>query len=459
MLRGGLVKGGTRHRVLIAEDEPGIRLGIKDFLEAKGYEVEEAETCEATEALFRTSRPDLAVLDYLLTDGNTLDLLPRLKVIDPLTPILFLTGHGTIDLAVRAVKQGADQFFTKPVELPTLLVVIERLLDSERSRKKDLAVRSRQSRMSIDPFVGTSDAIRRVAQEAARVAASESPVLVRGETGTGKGVLARWLHRNGPRAEESFVDMNCAGLSRDLLETELFGHERGAFTGASTAKTGLLEVAHRGTVFLDEIGDMDVEVQAKLLKVLEEKQFRRLGETRDRRVDIRLVAATHQDLAERVRQKKFRSDLFFRVNTIPLTMPALRERAEDIAELAEVLLLRLAPEMGRSEARLSREAVRALERHSWPGNIRELRNVIERALLLTDGPQIEASSLRFDTGLQAESTSSDSSLTLLEVERRHIARVLQEEGGRVEQAALRLGVPRSSLYQKIKRHGIVASRI
>jgi DNA-binding NtrC family response regulator len=453
------VKGGTRHRVLIAEDEPGIRLGIKDFLEAKGYEVEEAETCEALEALFRASRPDLAILDYLLTDGNTLDLLPRLRAIDPLTPILFLTGHGTIDLAVRAVKQGADQFFTKPVELPTLLVVLERLLDSERSRKKDLAVRSRQHRTAVDPFVGRSAAIRRVAEEAVRVAASESPVLVRGETGSGKGVLARWLHRNGPRAEESFVDMNCAGLSRDLLETELFGHEKGAFTGASSAKTGLFEVAHRGTVFLDEIGDMDPEVQAKLLKVLEEKQFRRLGETRDRRVDIRLIAATHQDLAERVRQKKFRSDLFFRVNTIPLTMPALRERTEDIAELAEMLLLQLGPEMGRSEARLSTDAVRALQRHSWPGNIRELRNVIERALLLTDGPQIEASNLRFESGLQAEGASFDASLTLLEVERRHIARVLEEEGGRVDRAAQRLGVPRSSLYQKIKRHGLALSRI
>ncbi len=453
------MKGGTRHRVLIAEDEPGIRLGIKDFLEAKGYEVEEAETCEATEALFRASRPDLAILDYLLTDGNTLDLLPRLKAIDPLTPILFLTGHGTIDLAVRAVKQGADQFFTKPVELPTLLVVLERLLDSERSRKKDLAVRSRQDRTAVDPFVGRSAAIRRVAEEAVRVAASESPVLVRGETGSGKGVLARWLHRNGPRAEESFVDMNCAGLSRDLLETELFGHEKGAFTGASSAKTGLFEVAHRGTVFLDEIGDMDPEVQAKLLKVLEEKQFRRLGETRDRRVDIRLIAATHQDLAERVRQKKFRSDLFFRVNTIPLTMPALRDRGEDIPELAEMLLQQLGAEMGRSEARLSRDAVRVLQRHSWPGNIRELRNVIERALLLTDGPLIEGSNLRFESGLQAEGASFDTSLTLLEVERRHIARVLEEEGGQVDRAAQRLGVPRSSLYQKIKRFGLALSRI
>jgi DNA-binding NtrC family response regulator len=453
------VKGGTRHRVLIAEDDPGIRLAIKDFLETRGYDVEEADTCEATEALFRDSRPDVAVLDYLLTDGNTLDLLPRLKAIDPLTPVLFLTGHGTIDLAVRAVKQGADQFFTKPVELPTLLVVLERLLDSERSRKKDLAVRSRQDRTSIDPFVGKSTSIRQLAAEAGRVAASDSPVLIRGETGSGKGVLARWLHRNGPRAEEALVDLNCAGLTRDLLETELFGHEKGAFTGAASAKAGLLEVAHRGTVFLDEIGDMDLEVQAKLLKVLEEKQFRRLGETRDRRVDIRLVAATHQDLTERVRQRKFRSDLFFRVNTIPLTVPALRDRAEDIPELAGILLLRLASEMGRGEVQLSKEALRALQKHPWPGNIREMRNVIERAVLLSDGPGIEEADLRFESGLSTEGAAFDTDLTLLEVERRHIARVLQEEGGRVDQAARRLGVPRSSLYQKIRRHGIVVSRI
>jgi DNA-binding NtrC family response regulator len=453
------LKSGTRDRVLIAEDDPGIRLGMRDFLEAKGYDVEEAETCGATEALFRSWRPDVAILDYLLIDGNTLDLLPSLKAIDPLTPVLFLTGHGTIDLAVRAVKEGADQFFTKPVELPALLVVIERLLDSERSRKKDLAVRSRQDRTSIDPFVGTSAAIRKLADEATRIAGSESPVLVRGETGSGKGVLARWLHRMGPRADEAFVDLNCAGLTRDLLETELFGHEKGAYTGATNAKAGLLEVAHRGTVFLDEIGDMDLEVQAKLLKVLEEKQFRRLGDTRDRRVDIRLVAATHQDLPERVREKKFRSDLFFRINTIPLSVPALRERTEDIPPLADVLLSRLAPEVGRRAARLSSGALEALKRHSWPGNIRELRNVVERALLLGDGPVIEASDLRFESGLEVESATSDTSLTLLELERRYIERVLREEGGRVDQTARRLGVPRSSLYQKIKRHGIALSRI
>jgi DNA-binding NtrC family response regulator len=452
------VKASTKHTVLIVEDEAAIRLGIKDFLEAKGYQVEEADTCEATEALFRTARPDVAILDYLLSDGNTLDLLPRLKAIDPMTPVLFLTGHGSIDLAVRAVKEGADQFFTKPVELPTLLLVIERLLDSERSRKKEMAVRSRQDRTSVDPFVGRSHAIRQLASEALRVAASDSPVLIRGETGSGKGVLAKWLHRRGPRGEEAMVDLNCAGLTRDLLETELFGHEKGAFTGAMSSKAGLLEVAHRGTVFLDEIGDMDPEVQAKLLKVLEEKQFRRLGETRDRRVDIRLLAATHQDLPERVRQKKFRSDLFFRINTIPLTVPALRDRAEDIPELTEGLLVRLGAEMGRGEAQLSRGAAEALQRYSWPGNIRELRNVLERALLLSDGPQIEAASLRFEPGLAAESETLDTSLTLVELERRHIARVLQEEGGRVDQAARRLGVPRSSLYQKIKRHGIQVSR-
>jgi DNA-binding NtrC family response regulator len=309
----------------------------------------------------------------------------------------------------------------------------------------------------LDPFVGASPAIRRLAEEAGRAGASEAPILIRGESGAGKGVLAAWLHRQGPRAEEPFVDLNCGALGRELLGSELFGHEKGAFTGAVAARTGLLELAHRGTLFLEEIGDMDPLVQTKLLKVLEEQRFRRLGEVRDRQVDVRLIAATHQDLPALVREKRFRGDLYFRINAIPLLVPPLRERAEDIPVLAELLLTEIGRELGRGDLALSADATDALVRHSWPGNIRELRNVLERAALLGRGGRIGRAALRFDPRA-GEDEELDTGGTLAEVQRSYVEKVLEEEAWRVDRAARRLGVPRSSLYQKIKRYGIVLPR-
>jgi DNA-binding NtrC family response regulator len=449
----------AKDRILVVDDEVAVRFGIHDFLETQGYEVEEADSCQRTLDLFQTSRPDAAIIDYMLPDGNAIDLLPRLKEIDPTTPIVILTAHGSIDLAVRAVKEGAEQFLTKPVELQALLVILRRLLEDRRHRHKQLAGKSRQGRENVDPFLGISRAIRQLAEQAKRVLATESPILIHGETGTGKGVLANWLHSHGPRAEEAFVDLNCAGLSHDLLETELFGHEKGAFTGATASKSGLLEVAHHGSVFLDEIGDMDLLVQPKLLKVLEEKRFRRLGDVRDRYVDIRLIAASHQDLVLLVQKKRFRSDLYFRISTIPLAVPPLRERVDDIPRLAQHLLERLAIDLGRGGVRLAPDAERALQAYSWPGNISELRNVLERALLLNGRRVLGRQDLRFDTPLAAEPAPDDAHLTLLEVERRHIERILRAEHGQVEQAARKLGLPRSSRYQKIKQHGIVVSKV
>ncbi len=454
-------------KILIVDDEPGIRFGVRDFLEAEGLEVEEADSCAAAERGVREFHPDAVVLDHMLPDGTALELLPKIREIDAAVPVVVLTGHATIDLAVRAVKEGADQFLAKPVELPALLVMIRRLLESQRERRRQAAGRARQAREAVDPFSGSSAAIRRLHEDARKIAASSSPVLIEGETGSGKGVLARWLHRNGPRADEAFVDMNCAGLSREFLETELFGHEKGAYTGAVSSKQGLLEVAHRGVVFLDEIGDLDPQVQPKLLKVLEEKRFRRLGDVRDRQVDVQLVAASHQSLPQLVQDRKFRSDLYYRISTIPLRVPALRERAEDIPVLARQLLAGLATDLGRRGLRLTPEAERALSTYSWPGNVRELRNVLERAALLCGRDALEASDLRFEShpspgppgsGPSTPSDGSSPELTLEELEKRHIERVVRELGGRVTEAAQRLGIPRSTLYQKIKRFGIALPR-
>ena len=222
----------ARNKILIVDDEPGLRFGVRDFLELQGYEVDEAESCQSAQHLFRTARPDVVVADYLLPDGTALDLLPRLKEIDSGIPMLILTAHGSIDLAVRAIKEGAEQFLTKPLELPALLVILQRILENKRNLHKQLANKSREVRSAINPFVGTSRAIRALAEQTRKVLLSESPILILGETGSGKGVLARWIHANSPRSEEAFVDLNCAGLSHELLETELFGHEKGALSRA-----------------------------------------------------------------------------------------------------------------------------------------------------------------------------------------------------------------------------------
>jgi transcriptional regulator with PAS, ATPase and Fis domain len=302
----------------------------------------------------------------------------------------------------------------------------------------------------LDPFLGESVAIKRLAEAASKVANSQSPVLIQGETGTGKGVLATWLHENGPRADDPFVDLNCAGLTKEFLESELFGHEKGAFTGAINAKLGLLEVGHRGTIFLDEIGDIDPNVQPKLLKVVEEKKFRRMGDVRDRFIDVRLIAATHQDLRHLIETKVFRSDLYFRISTVPLAIPPLRERQDDIPAIAHSLLFRICSDMARPRAELSAKAVERLRSYYWPGNIRELRNVLERALLFTDRMVLEPGDLAFEAGPETRSNSYKSDWTLEELERFHISAVFSEENQNVEQTARRLGIAKSTLYQKLK---------
>jgi DNA-binding NtrC family response regulator len=446
-----------KHRVLIVDDEPAVRFGIRDFLESQGFDVDEAESLEQARAVHPRTRPDAVMLDYLLPDGNALDLLKELRETDPQLPVIVLTGHGSIDLAVRAIKEGAEHFLTKPVELPALAVLLERALENQRNRRRLAARQSSRAREEVDPFVGTSPAVRELAREAAVALRSAGPILIQGETGSGKGVLARWLHEQGPRRDEPFVDLNCAGLAREFLESELFGHARGAFTGAVNEKKGLFEVAHRGTLFLDEIGDLDPAVQPKVLKVVEEKRFRRMGEIADRQVDVFLIAATNHDLARHVREGRFRSDLYFRINTIPLAVPPLRERREDIPLLARALLARLARDLGRPGRGLAAEAVDALRAYAWPGNVRELRNVLERAALRAEGEEIRASEFRF-TPLLAEAPPVGGGQTLADLERQQIEKVLQEEGGRVVKAARRLGIPRSTLYEKIKVHQVDLSR-
>jgi len=449
----------SRPRLLLIEDDAAIRFAIRDFLGGHDFDLVEAETLAGGERAFVEERPDVVLSDYMLGDGTALDLLPRLKAINGAVPIVVITGHGSVELAVQAMKLGADDFLTKPVSLPALLVVLHRVVERQRDRQQQQVRDARRRRVAVDPFMGTSTAIRHLKEQAERIASAERPILILGETGAGKGVLTRWIHANGPRVDEPFVDLNCASLPRELLESELFGHERGAFTGAVAQKAGLVELAHRGTLFLDEIGDLELALQPKLLKVLEEQTFRRVGAIRDRQVDVRLIAATHQDLPKCVADHKFRSDLYFRISTLPITVPPLRARAEDIPVIARQLLDRLSYEVGRSRVELSSDAMRALQGYAWPGNVRELRNVLERAVLLSARSDLRASDLSFEAApLPATAGDEELELTLDEVQRRHIIRVLQAVQGHVEQAAVRLGVPRSTLYQKLKSMQIAVPR-
>jgi DNA-binding NtrC family response regulator len=444
-------------KILLMDDDPAVRRAVAEFLRLEEYEIVEAEDLKSAYQVLETDSPDIAVIDFDLPDGNALQFLTALKSMNLSLKCIVLTGHGSIDLAVKAIKEGADQFLTKPVQFSVLLSAVRTCLQSQQLLRKQLARKMVRPRYDKNPFQGTSEIIQRLANDVRKFIHTERPILIQGETGTGKGVMAQWIHRNGPRSEEALVDVNCAGLSKDLLESELFGYEKGAFTSAFGSKQGLVEAAHKGILFLDELGEMDLMVQPKLLKVLEDNRFRRLGDVRERTVDIQIIAATNRNLMQSVREMKFREDLYFRISTFHLRIPPLRERVEDIPVIAASLLRSLADDLAREQQVLSPSAESALKSYSWPGNIRELRNVLERVALTCEGRIIEAQELALvqkPAPGRALDIDGESVLTLAELERQHIARILHEEAGKVAQAAVRLGIPRSTLYQKIKSYGI-----
>jgi len=441
-----------KSRILLVDDDAGVRLGVRTYLEGCGYEVDDSGTCAEALSRMESDLPDAVILDYALPDGTALDVIASMKTRAVEVPVVVLTGHGTIELAVTAMKEGAEHFLTKPVEMASLTVVLERVIENQQNRRRLSATRGQPTGPVESLFAGVSSAMRLLARDARSVAGGDAPILIEGETGTGKSVLARWIHDNSPRARESLVELNCAGLPRELLESELFGHDKGAFTGATGVKTGLIESAHRGTIFLDEIGDMDLAIQPKLLKVVEERKFRRLGEVRERRVDIRFIAATNRGLAQLVDEGRFREDLFYRINTIVLRLPSLRERKEDIPGLARQLLPQLARDTRRPAPALDADAEDALVSHPWPGNVRELRNVLERALLLTSAAVLRRADLRLTVPVPRAGANGDGAATLKDAEWQLIQRALSQEGGNVPRAAQRLGIPRSTMYQKLKAH-------
>ena len=439
----------NRPRVLVVDDDPDVGNGMSKYLQAHGLTTCVAGSCRAGEAAFRDQGADVIIVDHVLPDGDSLAFLVAVRKQDPVVPVIVMTGFGTVDLAVRALRMGAHDVLTKPLPMSAVLAAIRAAIAARPGGPPPLE--------ALDRIAGESAAIISLRRDVAAIANADCPVLLLGETGSGKGVVARAIHDAGARARGPFVDLNCSVLSKDLAESELFGHSRGAFTGAHAMKSGLFEVADGGTLFLDEIGDIDPAVQPKLLKAIEDRRFRRMGEVRDRSSNVRLVAATHVPLAS-CSNAVFRRDLFYRISTMTIEVPPLRARGGDVVLLARQFLA-ASTSPARGPMRLSDAAERKLVEHSWPGNVRELRNVVDRAMLFAGGSTVNADDIRLDRGeAYADADAPDetlvrrtkSALTLEEVVRSHIELVLAEENGDMARAAKRLGIARSTLYQKTK---------
>ncbi len=451
----------SKDKTLIVDDQPSVRFGLRSLLEAEGYRVTEAENGAQALSMMTESAPQLILLDLRLPDADGLELLPRIKAIDDDVPVIMLTAHGTIETAIRALKEGAENFLTKPFDADGLLILIAKTLEGCRARRERMLFGLEAERVAAEYFLGRGETSVRLQHAIERLAPSDSTILLQGETGTGKGMMAHLIHRLSARSEKPFVTINCAGLSRELLESELFGHERGAFTGAVASKPGLFELAHEGTIFFDEIAEMELSIQAKVLHVLEQKKFRRVGGVQEKEVDVRLVAATNKNLQGEIKRGRFREDLYYRLSVMPLVLPPLRDRREDVLPLVDHFIRQFNQKLNRRVQGVTPKAEAVLLGYNWPGNVRELRNVIERALILSASDLIHAADLPLAGGLEswagATSTTEEASeqlLSLDELEALHIRRVLNATGGNLSRAADTLGVTRTTLYNKIRKYGL-----
>lgn len=441
--------------VLIVEDDADLRGALQSLLEAEGIPTLGAGSAAEASELLAAREAGLILLDLGLPDMDGLELLSRLKATED-APVVVLTGRSDIATVVEAMKRGAENFLVKPTEAEQVVGIVKKELGRHvRQRHLEIQLAREKAKGARFP-VGASKAMQHVRVLVQRVAETDASVVLLGESGTGKGMIARLIHGLSRRRDAPFLDVNCAALARELLESELFGHERGAFTDARERKLGLLEAAHGGTVFLDEIADMDQHVQSKLLKAIEDRRFRRLGGVREIQVDVRIIAATHRDLREEVEAGRFRNDLYYRLNVFQIVLPPLRDRKEDILPIASAFIAELNPVLGKQVQGIHPEAVRILEAYPWPGNIRELRNVIERAMILARGDEIRPEHLPRE--IRTQKGADAGLMSLEELEAAHIRRVIHAVGGNLKKAAEVLGISRSTLYEKIERYGITVPR-
>ncbi|RMG55546.1 MAG: sigma-54-dependent Fis family transcriptional regulator [Acidobacteria bacterium] len=444
-------------KVLVVDDDTTFRRVIVRELASMGFEAEGVASGEEALAVTEHQEYDVVLLDMKLPTLDGMAVLKALKQAHPLTEVIMLTAYGTIDSAIRSIKLGAYDYLTKPCKLEELEAIIHRAGEKRALQQRNIILRQELARRDrFDEFVGRSKALQRILQLITKIAPTDSTVLIQGESGVGKELVARAIHRHSPRKENPFIVVDCTSLHEELLQSELFGHEKGAFTGATALKHGLFEVADTGTIFLDEVGDMSISLQSRLLRVLETGTFRRLGGVKDIRVDVRIIAATNKNLAQEVAAGRFREDLYYRLNVVTISVPPLRERREDIPVLVRYFIEHsVVP--GRQKKGISKEALDRLLHYHWPGNVRELKNVIERALILAEGECIEAqdlpSNLRVGLPFLAESGQTEH-LSLEEVERRYIAELLKEYGGNRSRVAKILKISERSLYRKIKEYGL-----
>ncbi len=439
-------------RILVADDEEPLRRLLKKELSRKGFSVETAPDGRAALNILKEDVFDVILLDIVMPGMDGLALMKKLKS-DPAAPaIVVLTGRATIETAVEAMKNGAYDYLTKPYKLDELVVVINRAYDYRNlSMKSRLLQQELVRKESPVEFVGKSRRLREILTLIKKIAPTDSPVFIQGESGTGKELVANTIWHYSRRNELPFIALNCATLSENLIESELFGHEKGAFTSAYQTKHGIVEVADRGTLFLDEIGEMPLGLQAKLLRFLDSGEFRRIGSNKTLSVDVRVIAATNKDMAELVKRGSFREDLYYRLNVINISIPPLRERREDIPELSDFFLDRYCSKMSKSITGFSPDAMDALMRYRWPGNARELENVIERAVILCDNSLIEKTDLSIPAEAAPEKNPQPS---LDEMEKGYILTVLREANGNQSRASQILGIDRKTLYLRLKKYGI-----
>jgi two-component system NtrC family response regulator len=446
-------------RILVVDDEPGQRELIGGFLKKQGHEVLLAGGGAEALARAREMRVDLVISDFKMPGMSGLELLRAVKAVNPEIPFLLVTAYGTVDTAVQAMKEGAADYLTKPLDLEELLLRIERVSEQLRLRS---AVRDLQAhlveRHRLEGIVGESGRMQEVLALVRQVAPSDATVLIRGESGTGKELIARAIHFNSPRAAGPLVTLNCAALPEQLLESELFGHERGAFTGAVAQRKGRFELADTGSIFLDEIGDLTPALQVKLLRVLQERQFERLGGTRTLTVNVRILAATHRDLEGALKTGAFREDLYYRLNVVTIQIPPLRERREDIPPLLDHFLRKFAEKNRRKVAGLTAAARDALLRYEYPGNVRELENIVERAVLLSRGEVIDLEDLPVALRPGERGTARPEAGRLPDllagIERQAIRAALERHGGVQTQAAAELGISERVLRYKMRKYGL-----
>jgi DNA-binding NtrC family response regulator len=454
--------------ILVIDDETEIRESLAELLALEGYNTATAKTGEEGMKSIENGLFDLILLDINLPDRNGLDILQQIKRESPEIGVIMITAYASTQMAFQASKQGADSYVTKPWDNDKLLLEVRNTVDKTRLQQENVQLRRALKRYDLPNVVGKSEKMHKVMDVITQVAASRATVLITGESGTGKELVAKTVHATSPRADRPFVPVNTGSMPVDLLESILFGHVKGAFTSASATKRGLFEVANQGTIFFDEIGTVGVETQAKLLRVIQEREFMRLGGTENIKVDVRILAATNADLRKMVVEGKFREDLFYRLNVITLTLPPLRDRSEDVPMLAEHFLKKFSAENGRVGLQFTPEALKVMMDYAWPGNVRELENAVERAVVLSTGQllgtdvlpeQLFQGATRETTGFQTSDFDGHSLFEIMEsCERQIILDMLGRTNWSQTDAAERFKIPLSTLNQKIKRLQIDVKR-